>query len=626
MPVSQLDSIQLGTLTAVLVMIACGSILGALRAGGRLRPSGEFGRGRFFGVWSICLAAGLAFSADALVSQWRHPVPEVFDEFSYLLQADTFAAGRITNPSPPLPEHFEAPYVLVRPTYQSKYPPAQALFLAAGERVLAKPIAGVWLSSAVFAVALCWMLQAWLPAPWALYGALLAVCQLACFGHWAQSYWGGMVAAAGGALVFGGVRRLAGAGPRKRDAAALALGVVILANSRPYEGLITVIPAAAALLAGLRGGSGADLAARGAGPRRRRRWLRPGAPAAAATVLAILLPAAALMAFYNQRVTGSRLTLPYQVYERTYNPAPILLFQHLRPLPESADAAMEASAVDALQEVHWARRHWLDSLTSKLFFFWQFTFGAVLGIPLLLLVLLERHPWYVRGLQVAAYAAVQLIALRQYLFWPQPEEWLVAVLLGALLVQCGLLLSLFRGRWERFALATTGLVLLAVGAESARFRTHYMAPVVPLTLLLVTESIRRVCRASQGRRFAAISMAAGVPLLVMAMMAADSLAARTPVRVWAEKRAAMQQQLESLPGKQLVLVKYDEGHDSYEEWVYNQAGLERSKVLWARDLGGPKNQELIDYYSDRKVWWLDAGRYRLEPHPPKDSDELPLLP
>ncbi len=607
------------------------SALGLCRLGAWRLTNSEFDKVRGFRTWSICLVACLAFSGDALVSHWKPPVPEILDEFSYLLQADTFAHGRITNPPPPLPEHFEAPYVLVRPTYQSKYPPAQALFLAAGQRLFSRPVAGVWLSSAAFAAALCWMLQAWLPPVWALYGSLLAICQLACFGHWSQSYWGGMVAATGGALLFGAWRRLLDAAPRKRNAIVLALGIVVLANSRPYEGLITVIPAVLMLLMGRRG---TDSALSDGAALRSQPW-RGGysssgysskGMAAIAALLVILASSGVLMALYNQRVTRYFLTLPYQAYEREYNPAPMLFFQHLRPMPESIGVAMQASGVDALQEVHWARQHALDFVTSKLFFFWQFAFGVVLGIPLLLMVLLEGQSWYLRGLQLATYAAVQLIALRRFLFWPRPNEVLVAGLLIALLVQCWLLWRLLAGRWERLALMTTGLVVLGVAAESARFRTHYIAPVIPLTLFLATESIRRVYQASQGRRFLALPILIGVPLLALAMMAALSLASPTPMRVWAEKRAAMAKQLEAQPGKQLVLVKYGDGHDYYEEWVYNPADLDHSKVVWARDLGYSGNNELIDYYPDRKVWWLDADRYDLQSSPPKDTNELPLLP
>lgn len=160
-------------------------------------------------TWAIVLVALVAFGGDALVSRWKPPLPVAPDEFSYLLGADTFASGRVTNPTPAQWEQFETPEVLVRPSYQSKYPPGQALFLAAGQRLAGSPLAGVWLSSALACAALCWMLQAWVGETWALYGALLAAFQLAFFGHWAQSYWGGMVAALGGALLYGAVRRIA---------------------------------------------------------------------------------------------------------------------------------------------------------------------------------------------------------------------------------------------------------------------------------------------------------------------------------------------------------------------------------------------------------------------------------
>ena len=227
------------------------------------------------------------------------PLPYVHDEWAYLLMGETFSRGELTNPTPDHVEHFRSPHLIFEPTYQAKYPAAQGVFLAVGQLLTGQPIAGVWLSFACASAALCWMLQAWMPNRWALLGSVLFAFHPMISIGWGETYWGGAIAVIGGSLLFGSVRRMERR-LEKRLGVPLALGLVALANSRPYEGLVASIPAAVwfAWLCWSWSQNGRLRAVAGL----------------AATTTVVLLSGFLLLAKYNQAVTGSAFKLPYQVW------------------------------------------------------------------------------------------------------------------------------------------------------------------------------------------------------------------------------------------------------------------------------------------------------------------------
>lgn len=292
------------------------------------------------------------------------PSPSTNDEFSYLLAADTFAHGRVTNPTHPMWEHFETFHEDQLPTYASMYPPLQGLVLGIGQLVTGTAFAGVWLSVGVMCAALCWALRGWFPPGWALLGAGIAAVRLGMFSYWGNSYWGGALAATGGALVFGALPRLIRSS-RPRDALLAALGLVMLANTRPYDGF--VFSAAVGLLALWNLG------------KLRLRAILP-------VVCVILAGSAALMAYYNWRTFGSPTTLPYTVNRNTYAVAPVFLFQSPRPEPAYRHEEMRKFYTGWELSVFQGARSWkgfMGNAIVKLSMAWSFYLGPVLTLPFL---------------------------------------------------------------------------------------------------------------------------------------------------------------------------------------------------------------------------------------------------
>ncbi len=482
------------------------------------------------------------------------PAPGGHDEFSYLLLADTFAHGRLSNPTHPLWVFFESFHTIQQPTYSSVYAPAQGLVLAAGQ-LLGHPWIGELLVTALMCSAICWMLQGWLPAKWALYGATIALLRLAVLSYWMNGYWSTSLVAVGGALLLGALPRIQ-RHHRTGDALWLALGIAILANTRPYEGLVLATIVGGALLLWMLGPNG---------PAVRVSLGRIVAPAGA-----VLLVTALATGYFYYRVGGNPFRLTYQIDSRIYNPVPAFLWQPPGALPAYNHATMRQFYERDLAEWLQHRAAFGDFTIYRMVHLYLLYLGPILAMLLLVVPFLLRD----RGMRFALIAGALFFAALLGESWANPHYAAPATaLLFLILAQCGrrlAVLKLFRFRVGRVA-------ALAI-------------PVSMAVALLASISWTDAQAAKEH------SFYHGIP-----------------------ERAALTKELRARPGKHLVIVTYAPTHDIESEWVYNGADIDGADIVWARDMGAEKNRALLGYFRGRAIWRItvdDKTAPTPTPYPP----------
>ena len=479
--------------------------------------------------------------ACVLVS--RVPLPRYHDEFSYLLAADTFAHGRLTNPTHPMWMHFETFHVIWHPTYMSMYPPGQGLILALGQ-VLGNPWIGQLLAASLMCAAICWMLHGWIPPRWALLGGVLVVARLGLLSYWTNGYWCACLPALGGALVLGALphikRRV-----RWRDSAIMAVGLAILANSRPYEGFLLSIGVAIALFAWMLGEN------------------RPPARVSlfkiVLPIVLTLAPLAVWTSYYYYRVTGNPFHMTYDVNRSTYAMGRYFIWQSAWPEKSYDHPRMKAYYDRELQEATENQNFtgFIHRSLAKLYYFWLDL--LVLPLPFVLIALpcaardrRMRVPWMIAGIFVAGLAIET---------WGLPHYSAPATaLLYLFLMQCMRHLHWFRWRDKPVGLALVRAVSVV-----------YVGTVV-LRIALAIAHVHPELEWQHGDM----------------------------------DRASIVQRLDAIPGQHVVLVRYSPDFDLDREWVYNASDIDGSKIVWAHDMGGEKNQELLSYYHGRQFWLVEA--------------------
>ncbi|MFI5181550.1 MAG: hypothetical protein ACHQPI_09185 [Thermoanaerobaculia bacterium] len=482
------------------------------------------------------------------------PLPEVHDEFSYLLLADTFAHGRLVNPAPALPEFFESFHILVTPVYASMYPVGQGLVLAAGQVLLGQAWWGVFGAVGLMCAAVAWLLRAFMPRRWAVVGSIAFGLIYGVEHYFMNSYWGAPLATAAGAVMAGALARIVlpreGPGHPVLYGFLVGAGAGVLLHTRPWEGFCAALPVALVFLWWL---------VRSGWKTFGQRLGRVAFPA----VLTVSVAGAALLA-YDARVTGNPLEPPYLLNLNRYYIAPLFVFQSEKPAPSYNNEVMRRFYV-GWRESERSIRQDVDA-KSPLYGFWLWfrAFKIVGGAVLSLLLLL---------------------ALRR-----DSRTLLLSVLLGGFLA--------------------------GLSFQSVRL-FHYLAPGLGLLAVSVVLGLRalstfRIRGRRIGRHLAAVLVLAAAVGLVRNTV----LTLRPGERGYGIRRADLIAHLSAEEGRHLVFVEYGPRHVVHQEWVYNGADLEGARILFARSISREANEHLLARYPGRRAWLLRPDEAdRLIPYP-----------
>jgi hypothetical protein len=493
------------------------------------------------------------------------PMPDVYDEFSHLLVADTLLHFRLANPPHPLHRFFETFFVLQRPTYSSIYPVGQGMMLALGRIVSGSAWTGVLIAVGLFCALCYWMLRAWVRPIWALAGGLLSVIEFGPLDLWTNCYWGGALAAAAACLVFGALPRFTTKWDR-RNAAVLGLGTGVHCITRQFESALLLLSILLYFVPLLRRRDELRKLVR----------LSPFAMAAAAPFVLLIL-------LQNKAVTRSWFTLPEQLSQYQYGVPTSLTVQPV-PVPHVPLTPEQQLEYRAQSLTHGFQTDSFSRFLLRLEFrvrYYRFFFLPALYIALMAFVLMRRE-------------------------WP---FFYVAAVLGI------------------FALGTNLFPYLL---------PHYLAAVTCFFVLVAVAGlecingirIRNIAAGKEAAKIIALLCGAhfvlwyGAHLFEHTALATDL----EPYETWdginhgdPHGRIAVNRRLAAIPGKLLVLVHYSPHHIFQNEWVWNAADIDASRIVWARDLGSIEDAKLLAYYPDRAAWLLqpDSQPPTLERYSPE---------
>jgi len=260
--------------------------------------------------------------------------------------------------------------------------------------------------------------------------------------------------------------------------------------------------------------------------------------------------------------------MPYTVHEATYGIAPTFLFQKPRPEPQYN--------FDEIRSFH--RGYELQ---------WYLEQQSARNLPL--------YIGFKLALFLVAYSMNLLLAIP--------------------------IVSIPALQWKKSRIGAALLVLalfLTAEMSVSWFNPAYASVILGLSILISVSGMRILNLWMVGNK----RVGAGIVSIIMLVLVtslptrlAHPAALTTGDTQYGYKRHAIAEKLKALGHDHLVLVRYGPKHDIREEWIYNDADIEGSRIVWAREVNPAEDQLLLEHFKGRRFWILQVDTEFPEPRP-----------
>jgi len=190
-----------------------------------------------------------------------------------------------------------------------------------------------------------------------------------------------------------------------------------------------------------------------------------------------------------------------------------------------------------------------------------------------------------------------------------------------------------KSRKQRLLVITPVVLLAGLLVESWPPHSHYAAQVLCVMVAIAIYGLRRLRVWKPSGRTVGLMATRAIVLVMAAWMLftlGDKIVNPYLLQINGRKlqadaidRERLLAELERMPGQHLVIVHNRQSHTGSEDWIYNRSDIDHAKIVWARDMGPEKNEELLRYFANRRVWLVDQndGIMRLTAYNEQTAEE-----